>query len=109
MVALETRTVLFGCGERERNEDGVKEREGGGGAVHGKAKKGKEMKADWLVEGGWAIFSQHHSLPLSLSLPLFLSLSLSFCFLVPFLAFLCLLKEKAGEEGANVRETERVC
>ncbi len=36
-----------------------------------------------------------------------ISLSLSFCFLVPFLPFLCLLKEKAGEEGANVRETER--
>lgn len=64
------------------------------------------MKADWLVEGGWAIFSQHHSLPLSLSPSI--SRSLSFCFLVPFLPFLCLLKEKAEEEGAKVRETESV-
>lgn len=61
------------------------------------------MKADWLVEGGRAIISQHHSLYLFRCLsPDF---SLSFCFLIPFLPFLCLMKEKAEEEGANVRET----
>lgn len=50
--------------------------ESGGGVVEAEAKKGKEMKADWLVEGGWAIFSQHHSLCLFHCLSLYFSLSL---------------------------------
>ncbi len=81
--------ILYSLGVKsERNYTGVKEREGGGRAVRGKEKK-KEMKADWLVEGGWAIFSQHHSLPLSLSLPLFRSLSLSVFSYHSFPFFVC--------------------
>lgn len=112
MVALETHTVLFSCRERERgNEDRVKEREvmvGGGGVVEGEAKKRKRNECRLAGRRGLGYFlSAPLSLPLSLSRPLFLSLS--FCFLVPFLSSLCLLKEKAGEEGANVRESEREC
>jgi len=71
--------------------------EGGGGVVEGEAKKGKEMNADWLVEGGWAIFSQHHSLYLFHCLALYFSLSLFL--LSRIIPFLSLSTEGEGRRG----------
>lgn len=80
LVALETHTVLFRCGGRgrEREKMRIEWRRGrwGRGCTGKSKKKGKEMKADWLVEGGWAIFSQHYSLYLFHCLSLYFSLSL---------------------------------
>lgn len=107
LVALETHTVLFRCGERER-EMMMAWRRGkvGDGLYREKQKKEKKWKQTGCGRRGLGYLL---STPLSTSFTVSpsISLSLSFCFLVPFLPFLCLLKEKAGEEGANVRETER--
>lgn len=55
------------------------------------------MKADWLVEGGWAIFSQHHSLCLFHCLSLYFSLSLFL--LSRSIPFLSLSTEGEGRRG----------
>ncbi len=95
LVALETHTVLFRCEEREREREREKwwwrEGEGRWGmGCTGKSKKRKINESRLArVEGGWAIFSQHRSLPLSLSLPLFLSLSLSVFSYHSFPVFVC--------------------
>ncbi len=107
LVALETHTVLFRCEEWEK----LYWREGEGRWGKGSTRKIKKRKRNESRLAGRRGLGYLLSTPLSTSFTVspFISLSLSFCFLVLFLPFLCLLKEKTGEEGAKVRETERVC